>query len=104
MGVHRIDEDKYLVVSANPCVGVPEEWFGWFLVHCVASDIALFGAKTEFCTINLLGSFTKEMRRILVKNGEENRFRERLTTLTQEFSQRNCRLRSVSLIAFQKFF
>lgn len=53
-GVHLID-DKYLVVSTDPCIGVPEKWFGWFLIHYVASDIALFGAKAEFCTINLLG-------------------------------------------------
>ena len=54
-GVHLIDGDKYLVVSTDPCIGVPEGWFGWFLIHYAASDIALFGAKAEFCTINLLG-------------------------------------------------
>jgi len=59
-GVHLIDEDKYLVVSTDPCLGVPEKWFGWFLINYVASDIALFGAKTEFCTINLLGSPSTE--------------------------------------------
>lgn len=53
-GVHLID-DKFLVVSTDPCIGVPQEWFGWFLIHYVASDIALFGARPEFCTINLLG-------------------------------------------------
>lgn len=53
-GVHLIN-DRYLVVSTDPCIGVPDEWFGWFLIHYVASDIALFGAKPEFCTINLLG-------------------------------------------------
>ncbi len=59
-GVHLIDGDRYLVVSTDPCIGVPEEWFGWLLIHYVASDVALFGAKTEFCTINLLGSPTTE--------------------------------------------
>jgi len=54
-GVHLIDEYKCLVVSTDPCIGVPQEWFGWFLIHYAASDIALFGAKAEFCTINLLG-------------------------------------------------
>ena len=54
-GIHLIDENKYLVVSTDPCIGVPEEGFGWFLIHSVASDIALFGAKMEFCTINILG-------------------------------------------------
>jgi hydrogenase maturation factor len=59
-GVHILNDDKYLVVSTDPCIGVPEEWFGWFLVNYVASDVALFGAKTEFCTINLLGSTLTE--------------------------------------------
>ena len=54
-GVHLMG-DKYLVVSTDPCIGVPKEWFGWFLIHYAASDVALFGAKPEFCTINLLGS------------------------------------------------
>ena len=53
-GVHKI-RGKYLVVSTDPCIGVPEEWFGWLLIHYAASDVALFGAKPEFCTINLLG-------------------------------------------------
>jgi hydrogenase expression/formation protein HypE len=53
-GVHFID-DKYLVVSTDPCINVPKEWFGWLLVHYAASDVALFGARPEFCTINLLG-------------------------------------------------
>lgn len=54
-GVHQID-DRYLVVSTDPCIGVPQEWFGWLLIHYASSDVALFGAKPEFCTINLLGA------------------------------------------------
>lgn len=57
-GVHLTNEDRYMVVSTDPCIGVPEAWFGWLLIHYVASDIALFGAKMEFCTINLLGPKT----------------------------------------------
>jgi hydrogenase expression/formation protein HypE len=53
-GVHRLD-DKYLVVASDPCTGVPEEWFGYLLINYAASDLALSGAKPEFCTINLLG-------------------------------------------------
>lgn len=53
-GVHLIG-DEYLVVSTDPCINVPEKWFGWLLIHYAASDVALFGAKPEFCTINLLG-------------------------------------------------
>jgi hydrogenase maturation factor len=54
-GVHLLGE-KYVVVSTDPCVDVPKKWFGWLLVNYAASDVALFGAKPEFCTINLLGS------------------------------------------------
>ncbi len=54
-GVHKLNNGEYLVVSTDPCVGVPDQFFGWFLINYVASDVALFGAKTQFCTINLLG-------------------------------------------------
>ncbi len=53
-GVHLIG-DKCLVVATDPCIGVPDEWFGWLLINYAASDVALFGAKPEFCTIALLG-------------------------------------------------
>ena len=52
-GVHLLG-DKYVVVSTDPCIGVPDEWFGWLLINYAASDVALFGAKPEFCTVNLL--------------------------------------------------
>lgn len=53
-GVHEVS-GKYLVVSSDPCTGVPEEWFGFLLINYAASDVALSGTKPEFCTINLLG-------------------------------------------------
>ncbi len=53
-GVHRMD-GMYVVVSTDPCTGVPEDWFGWLLINYAASDVALFGAQPQFCTINLLG-------------------------------------------------
>lgn len=53
-GVHRIGEN-YLAVATDPCMGVPEELFGYLLVNYAASDVSLFGAKPEFCTITLLG-------------------------------------------------
>ncbi|MGZ4850067.1 MAG: AIR synthase related protein, partial [Candidatus Bathyarchaeia archaeon] len=53
-GVHHFN-GKYLVVATDPCTGVPEEWFGFLLINYAASDVALSGAKPEFCTINLLG-------------------------------------------------
>lgn len=54
-GVHKIG-NKCIVISTDPCTGVPEEWFGYLLINYAASDVALFGAKPEFCTISLLGS------------------------------------------------
>jgi len=53
-GVHLL-HGKYVAVATDPCTGVPEEWFGWLLINYASSDVALFGAKPEFCTINLLG-------------------------------------------------
>jgi hydrogenase maturation factor len=53
-GVHLLD-GKYIAVATDPCTGVPKEWFGWLLINYAASDVALSGAKPEFCTINLLG-------------------------------------------------
>lgn len=53
-GVHMLN-GKFLVVSIDPCVGVPEKWFGWLLIHYAASDVALFGAKPEYCAVSLLG-------------------------------------------------
>ena len=58
-GVHRLGE-KYVVISTDPCTGVPEKWFGWLLINYAASDVALFAAKPEFCTINLLGPLGTE--------------------------------------------
>jgi hydrogenase expression/formation protein HypE len=53
-GVHFMG-DKCMVVATDPCIAVPEKWFGWSLIHYAASDVAVFGAKPEYCTINLLG-------------------------------------------------
>src|SRR5665647_649725 len=53
-GVHLL-HGKYVAVATDPCTGVPEEWFGWLMINYPASDVALFSAKPEFCTINLLG-------------------------------------------------
>jgi hydrogenase expression/formation protein HypE len=33
---------------------VPKEWFGWLLINYAASDVAVFGAKPQYATINLL--------------------------------------------------
>lgn len=53
-GVHEIGNDMCVVIATDPCLGVPKEWFGWLLIHYSASDVALFGAKPRFCTVNLL--------------------------------------------------
>lgn len=78
-GVHIINENEYLVVSTDPCIGVPEKWFGWLLIHYAASDVALFGAKPEFCTITLIGppltkanTFIKAMKQVCTAAEELN--------------------------------
>lgn len=53
-GVHELGDDMCIVIATDPCLGVPREWFGWLLIHYSASDVALFGAKPRFCTVNLL--------------------------------------------------
>lgn len=52
-GVHVLGK-KCLVVSTDPCIGAPKEWFGWFLINYAASDVAVFGAKPQYAAINLL--------------------------------------------------
>lgn len=54
-GVQRIGRDRYLVVSTDPCINVPKQWFGWLLVNYAASDVALFGAEPSYLVLNLLG-------------------------------------------------
>lgn len=54
-GVHILDPNTYLVIATDPCIGVPRSWFGWLMIHYSASDVALFGATPQYCTINLLG-------------------------------------------------
>ncbi|MGQ9565870.1 MAG: AIR synthase-related protein [Candidatus Bathyarchaeales archaeon] len=54
-GVHEIGDDRLLVVTTDPCLGVPKQWFGWLLIHYAASDLAVFGAKPEYVAVNLLG-------------------------------------------------
>jgi hydrogenase expression/formation protein HypE len=58
-GVHKIG-DTYVAVATDPCTGVPRDWFGYLLINYAASDVALFGAKPQFCTITLMGPPTTE--------------------------------------------
>jgi hydrogenase maturation factor len=54
-GVHKLSDGRYLVISTDPCINVPQEWFGWLMVNYASSDVALFGARPEFCAVDLLG-------------------------------------------------
>lgn len=54
-GVHDLGNGMCMVIATDPCIGVPEGWFGWFLINYSASDVAVFGAKPQYCTVNLLG-------------------------------------------------
>jgi len=42
-------------MATDPCINVPTEYFGWLLFHYSASDVSVFGALPQFCTIELLG-------------------------------------------------
>lgn len=53
-GVHKLDSQHYLVISTDPCIGVPLKWFGWLLIHYSASDVAVFGARPRYTAVNLL--------------------------------------------------
>jgi len=54
-GVHRLGRDHCIVISTDPCVNVPMEYFGWLLFHYSASDVSVFGASPNYCTVELLG-------------------------------------------------
>jgi hydrogenase expression/formation protein HypE len=54
-GVHKLGKERCVVVATDPCINVPMRYFGWLLLHYSASDISVFGASPQFCTINLLG-------------------------------------------------
>ncbi len=54
-GVHKLGTDRCIVISTDPCINVPKEHFGWLLFHYSASDLSVFGASPQFCTIELLG-------------------------------------------------
>ena len=64
-GVHILDSDTYLVIATDPCIGVPRSWFGWLMIHYSASDVALFGATPQYCTINLLGPPSTDKTRFI---------------------------------------
>ena len=53
-GVHEFGEDTYMVISTDPCIDVPQKELGWLLINYAASDVAIFGAHPEYCTVNLL--------------------------------------------------
>jgi hydrogenase expression/formation protein HypE len=55
-GVHRLGKEQCVVVATDPCINVPMQHFGWLLLHYSASDVSVFGASPQFCTINLLGA------------------------------------------------
>lgn len=53
-GVFKINEDLLEVVAIDPVLGVPLEYFGFFIFHFSASDVAVFGAKPKYLSYTLL--------------------------------------------------
>ena len=67
-GVFSLDSERCIVIATDPCIGVPEKWFGWFMVHFACSDVALFGIPPRVCSVNILapdGSSKDLFKRIM---------------------------------------
>ncbi len=67
-------DGKCLVMSTDPVIGVPSNFFGFFMVHYSVSDVAMFGAKPRWLlpTIMLPEEFsTEELRNIMRQIDEE---------------------------------
>ena len=47
-GVFRLDKENLAVIATDPVIGVPIEYFGFFIFHYSASDVAVFGAKPKY--------------------------------------------------------
>jgi hydrogenase maturation factor len=73
VGVVELD-GQYLAMSTDPVIGVPSEFFGFFMVHYSASDVAMSGAKPRWLlpTIMLPEGFPIEkLREIMHQIDEE---------------------------------
>ena len=62
-GVYKIADEWYMVVSTDPCTGVPQDWFGWLLIQYPSSDVALFGARPILASIDLVGPIGTSYRK-----------------------------------------
>jgi len=83
-GAHEIGDKMCVVVSTDPCIGVPDPWFGWFLIHYAASNVAVFGAQPQYGTINLLAppKTKKTLFRRVMKQACEAADELKLTIIT----------------------
>ena len=52
-GVFRLRDDKLSVIATDPILGVPITYFGFFVFHYAASDVAVFGAKPKYLVNSL---------------------------------------------------
>ena len=46
--------DNYFVCAVDPCISVPEEFFGYLAFHFCASDVAVVGGVPEYAMVDLL--------------------------------------------------
>jgi len=47
-GVFKLDKERFIVAATDPVLGIPTEYFGFFIFHYSASDVAVFGAKPQY--------------------------------------------------------
>jgi len=47
-GVFKLDRERFVVAATDPVLGIPIEYFGFFIFHYSASDVAVFGAKPQY--------------------------------------------------------
>lgn len=53
-GVFQVDNNKLMVVANDPVLGVPLDFFGFFMFHFSASDVAVFGAVPKYVISTIL--------------------------------------------------
>jgi len=53
-GVFRINNNLFEVVATDPVLGIPEDYFGFFIFHFAASDVAVFGGLPQYLIYSLL--------------------------------------------------
>ena len=80
-GVFQIEDKNNVVVIANdPVLGIPFDFFGFFMFHFSASDVAVFGATPKYVISTIL----------LPENSDEDTLKRISEQLDSECKKYNC--------------